>query len=460
MSGGPTRLRDLLEEAAVDLAVPDDLALRVRQGAGARRRRRVLAAAAVAAAVVVGASWLAPGLLRTPHADVAQLPLERTVVPRVVPPLGADLPTLADRQVDHVTVAWTAVDPAPTATASVRLLGLDARDGQPVVLTQQVSTGSPVAVSPDGRAIAFVSQECSGSHQSLGVLLLAEPFTSWTLGQCDLPMTQRNPRMLAAPAFAWSADGTRLAAVVDRPQGRRIAVYQVGVDRVGGGRGGSVSGPAAGVAWAPGGVAVRRPDGSWDLVSLADGTVTSLPALVDGAPAQAVAWAPDGRTWAKARWGSATWGYRIAPWPADDQITTGGFRQALTTGDRWLVPSGPARFLALAGPFSAGGSDGEGLGVAEGTTLSRVLQAGSYTDHRGLPVSLMAFTGDQFVYAVGVAGDLMVDPTYVATVPDDGQFSWVSLGAWSALAVLALASLVGVVVRAARRRPNLSPVPQ
>ena len=452
------QLHRYLDEQAGSLTIRRDLADDVRHRATSRRRQRWTIAAALVAAVMALTAALGPTLLRTTRADViSPRPDGRAVIPRTIPPLGRNLPTLFERNVHQVTVAWTRPSAQPRG-GGLQLLGLDASDGRAVVLASgQVARGSPVSVSPDGTAVAYIARSCPGRAQSLAWVLLSQPHPNYIGANCDLPMTTASSSgPLALPAFAWSADSRSLAAVVRESGHLRVAV------RAFDGAGYSwtdLPGDATGVAAAPSGWAVKRPDGSWDLVRSDGSHVTHLHTGFDGQPSQVLAWSTDGGTWAQARWGSgAIWGYRLATYPAEHGVTTGGFRQALTSVDRWLVPSGDGRFLAVAGPFgNVIGRNAANLGVPADTTLERVVQSVTIGVGHGPPVSQVAFTGDtpgQDVQSIGVAGELLVDPVWVATVPDDGHRSWVQVAGWAALGLLAVAAVGWLVVR--RRRTTLS----
>ena len=445
-----TPVRELLDEAAIS-DFPASLGSDVVAGARRRRRHRMVAATAgVAAALVFIGVVMPPGFGRR-DADVVQpRPGQTAVVPRLIPPLGDHLPTLDDRTVTTASVAWTTPEPEG---ANDRLLVLDAVDGQAVEVTGQVYPESPVVLAPDGHAVAFVRGDCDGTRQSLGVFDLATK-TEWSFGACDV-QTAPDGR-LDGSAIAWSADSRFVAVVAQVTGGSGVAVY----DSSGAGQRRAMRVDARAVAWAPDGWAVRTADGQWQLRDIRGRRVGSLPELSPGVPAEAVAFSSDGRELARASWASGTWGYRIDTWPIDPrQRTTGGFDQALRGQDRWLVASG-SRFMAVAGPFAnASGAPGVGLDVEDDVPLTRVAQTVSRTEDRGLPVSLLGFTGsppEQTVYALGVAGDLMVDPTFVATVPDDGHAWWESRLVWLALAGMVLAGGVTALVGRARRRPPLT----
>ena len=119
-----TPVRELLDEAAIS-DVPASLGSDVVAGARRRRRHRVIAATAGVAATAVVLAVVTPSVLQRRQVDVVQpSPGQSAVVPRLIPPLGDHLPSVYDREVDRVSVAWTTADPRPTSPDSVRLLAL------------------------------------------------------------------------------------------------------------------------------------------------------------------------------------------------------------------------------------------------------------------------------------------------------------------------------------------------
>ena len=440
-----TQLRDLLDDAAVSEVRPGLAAQAVARARHRQRGRFAVLSIGVAAATAAAAFvvWSPTGLPNGQSDAVQPSPGQAAVVPRLVPPLGNHLPSVSDQTVDRVSVAWTALYGVQAQKGTVSLLALDARDGQPVVVTGQVYSRSPVAVAPDGHAVAFIRSDCVGRLHSLAVFDLAARVDR-SFGACDVE-TGPDGR-LDSSTIAWSADSRFVAVVAQVPGGHGVAVYRAD----GAGLRQTMRVDASAVAWAPGGWAVRTGDGRWQLRD-DQGQVTGvLPELSPGQPAGAVAFTADGLSLARAQWAAGMWRYRIDTWPIEPgQRTTGAIDQVCCEGDRWLVASGQS-FLAAAGPYRNAAFAPGVAGVAQDTPLARVVATISSAQNRGLPTSVLAFTGDQTtgeqdVHALGVAGDLMVDPTFVATVPDDGHPWW----EWQRLFLGGLAVLVAGL--AARR---------
>ena len=325
------QLRDLLHDAADDLA-PADLGARVHRGVRQARRRRAAAGAAVVAAAVAAGSF---ALVRPTGTRAGSVPAATGATPSVAPSAIAPVPAIpvVSQPVSAVgqpaLYVYFRVTPVPHQAAQLRLVVVTAH-GDRVI--SGVDEGNAMDLSPDGRSLAITGAREDARWQ-LPVRIVdlrtgaertltrtstnAQP--SWSpdgryvaymgeLGggivdaRTGALMPSRSLTFAAGP-LSWSPDGKSLAGNMDGQHGH-IGVEVTKVDLSPGTDTGrtiyltSLPGTFSLLstqAWSPDGsqlyvydLAAQKPNEQNEVISAADGHVVSRNPLSPWAPWQDV----------------------------------------------------------------------------------------------------------------------------------------------------------------------------